>query len=151
MSQISTVEIIRQHNSAPKPPKSSYVHSTAITRSSISGSSSSTSPVARIVGESQSSIASTITVTSTSICKSSSSMRKSKYIHQAELTISFLSRCPQKPMITKTEEDLDYDSGTTLEDKFANERQPSVCYCPYNVEHQFKSLKERETHEAICP
>ena len=33
----------------------------------------------------------------------------------------------------------------------SKQRQPSVCYCPYNVDHQFKSLKEREIHELTCP
>lgn len=35
--------------------------------------------------------------------------------------------------------------------KEAEARAPQVTYCKYNVEHVFKSLKERETHEAVCP
>jgi hypothetical protein len=30
-------------------------------------------------------------------------------------------------------------------------RLPSCTYCRYNVDHVFKTLKERETHEIVCP
>jgi hypothetical protein len=30
-------------------------------------------------------------------------------------------------------------------------RVPCATYCRYNVDHVFKTLKERETHEEICP
>lgn len=30
-------------------------------------------------------------------------------------------------------------------------RKPSACYCKYNVDHAFKSAKERDTHQEICP
>ena len=35
--------------------------------------------------------------------------------------------------------------------KQADMRAPQVTYCKYNVDHVYKSLKERETHEAVCP
>ena len=30
-------------------------------------------------------------------------------------------------------------------------RLPSCTYCRYNVDHSFKTLKDRETHEELCP
>jgi hypothetical protein len=33
----------------------------------------------------------------------------------------------------------------------AKTREPTCTYCRYNVDHVFKSIKERETHEECCP
>lgn len=33
----------------------------------------------------------------------------------------------------------------------AQARPPQCTYCRYNVDHVFKTLKERETHEQVCP
>ena len=35
--------------------------------------------------------------------------------------------------------------------KEAESRAPQVTYCRYNVNHVYKTLKERETHEMQCP
>lgn len=43
------------------------------------------------------------------------------------------------------------DDGGCIPEEEQKQRQPSVCYCPYNVDHQFKSVKERQTHELTCP
>ena len=34
--------------------------------------------------------------------------------------------------------------------KAEEDRQPTCCYCKYNVNHFFKSRKERDTHQEIC-
>jgi len=31
------------------------------------------------------------------------------------------------------------------------DRKPSQCFCAYNCEHAFKTIKEREHHEQVCP
>jgi hypothetical protein len=33
----------------------------------------------------------------------------------------------------------------------AKTRVPTCTYCRYNVDHVFKTIKERETHEEMCP
>jgi DNA polymerase II small subunit/DNA polymerase delta subunit B len=33
----------------------------------------------------------------------------------------------------------------------AKTRVPTCTYCRYNVDHVFKTIKERETHEEVCP
>ena len=33
----------------------------------------------------------------------------------------------------------------------AKSRVPTCTYCRYNVDHVFKTIKERETHEDVCP
>ena len=69
-------------------------------------------------------------------------------------------RCEQNP--TKRETVEGCESGDLVLATYTKEEQerlveeartraPVCTYCRYHVEHMFKTVKERETHEMVCP
>lgn len=52
-----------------------------------------------------------------------------------------------KKSFAKNEPETGDDTGEEKTD----ERKPNVCYCAYNHEHSFKSLKDRDAHHDECP
>lgn len=56
-------------------------------------------------------------------------------------------------LTVKSEKNIDSFNLETQERIIAEAqiRQPSCTYCRYNVDHAFKTLKDRETHEEVCP
>ena len=69
--------------------------------------------------------------------------------------ILFMYSCENNPARVKLEDSSSIE-GMTAEDRAviieeAKTRVPTCTYCRYNVEHVFKTIKERETHEEGCP
>ena len=67
-----------------------------------------------------------------------------------------MNRCENNPARIKSEDGAEGEQIMTPEDRAlvieeAKTREPTCTYCRYNVDHVFKSIKERETHEEQCP